>query len=65
MLFNAAVAFLSGMIWDKIGPQYVFLTFIVLELGIRLPLLVSVPETLNSQMYNQTGRSAIIKESRD
>ena len=33
MLFSAAMAFLAGLIWDKIGPQYVFLTFIVLRLG--------------------------------
>ena len=53
MLFSAAMAFLAGLIWDKIGPQYVFLTFIVLEAGIRLPLLVTVPETLKSRFQTQ------------
>jgi len=51
MLFNAAMAFLAGLIWDKIGPQYVFLAFIVLELLIRMPLLISMPETLKSRFY--------------
>lgn len=49
MLLSAVMAFLSGMIWDKIGPQYVFVTFIVLDLAIRLPLLISVPETLDNR----------------
>jgi hypothetical protein len=53
MLFIAAMAFLAGLIWDRFGPHYVFLTFIVLELGIRLPLLISVPETLHFHFKNQ------------
>jgi MFS family permease len=46
MLFNAAAVFLAGLIWDKVGPQYVFLCFIALDLVFRLPLLISMPETL-------------------
>ncbi|MFH1087220.1 MAG: MFS transporter, partial [Chloroflexota bacterium] len=46
MLFNACLAFLSGLIWDRLGPQYVFLTFIALDLFLRMPLLISMPETL-------------------
>jgi len=49
MLFNAAMAFLAGVIWDKIGPQYVFMAFVALDLLIRMPLLLSMPETLNSR----------------
>jgi MFS family permease len=65
MLFIAAMAFLAGLIWDKIGPQYVFLTFIGLELVIRLPLFVSVPETLNFHFKTQGGSPAVLsKESR-
>jgi MFS family permease len=46
MLLNALFAFLSGIIWDKIGPQYVFLAFIGLDLFLRAPLLIGMPETL-------------------
>ena len=49
MLFNAAMAFLAGLIWDKIGPQYVFVAFVALDLLIRMPLLISMPETLKSR----------------
>lgn len=42
------MAVLAGLIWDKIGPQYVFLTFIALDLAIRMPLLISMPETLET-----------------
>jgi len=46
LLVSACLAFIGGVIWDKIGPQYVFLTFIAIDLFWRAPLLVSMPETL-------------------
>jgi MFS family permease len=46
MLLNACLTFVSGIIWDKIGPQYVFLAYIGLDLVLRIPLLISMPETL-------------------
>jgi MFS family permease len=46
MLVSACLAFIGGVIWDKIGPQYVFLAFIVVDLFWRAPLIVSMPETL-------------------
>jgi len=50
MLLSACLAFVSGMIWDGIGPQYVFLSFVFLDLVVRLPLLISMPETLNLRL---------------
>ena len=58
MLLNACLAFLCGIIWDKIGPQYVFLAFVVLDLVFRVPLLISMPETLNMGFGRQTSREA-------
>jgi MFS family permease len=46
MLLNACMVFLCGLIWDKAGPQYVFLAFIALDLVVRVPLLITMPETL-------------------
>ncbi|MFH1639570.1 MAG: MFS transporter [Chloroflexota bacterium] len=46
MPIAAVAAFLAGAIWDNIGPQYLFLGYIGLELLIRIPLLLSMPETL-------------------
>ena len=46
MLFSAFFALLSGIIWDRVGPQYVFMTFIVIDLIVRIPLLIHMPETL-------------------
>lgn len=46
-LFGAAMALIGGIIWDKIGPQYVFLIYISIDLIFRIPLLISMPETLN------------------
>ena len=47
MLVAAAAASVAGLIWDQLGPAYVFLTVIVLDLCIRIPLLITMPETLH------------------
>jgi MFS family permease len=38
---------IGGLIWEHIGPQYVFLAAIGIDLCLRLPLLASVRETLH------------------
>lgn len=38
---------LGGLIWEQIGPQYVFLAAIAIDVGIRLPLLALTRETLH------------------
>jgi len=50
MMLNACLAFVCGIIWDRIGPQYVFLTFVILDLVFRMPLLISMPETLGLRL---------------
>jgi len=47
MLLAAAAAYLAGWMWDQIGPQYVFLAVIALDVLIRMPLLMTMPETLH------------------
>ena len=47
MFLNAFLALMGGIIWDRMGPQYVFLAFIVIDLILRAPLLISMPETLS------------------
>jgi len=49
---------LGGLIWQKLGPAYVFLVPLVVDLLIRMPLLMSVPETLNLGQQSPGGRSA-------
>jgi MFS family permease len=39
---------LGGLIWRELGPMYVFLIPIALDLLFRIPLLATVPETLGS-----------------
>jgi MFS family permease len=46
LLLTAGSAYAAGVIWDNLGPQYVFLTFIGFDLFIRMPLLIGMPETL-------------------
>ncbi len=55
MLLNAGSALIAGAIWDNIGPHYVFLTFIGLDLLIRIPFLMGMPETLDLRMRTEQG----------
>jgi len=48
MLLGAFLALTAGIIWDKVGPQYVFILFVGIDLLIRMPLLISIPETLHN-----------------
>ena len=42
------------LVWDKVGPQYVFLGFVALDLLVRLPLLLGMPETLRTAIAGET-----------
>ena len=49
-LFRGLVAIpapaIGGLIWRKLGPLYVFLIPLVIDLALRIPLLATIPETL-------------------
>jgi len=45
-IVGAGTIYLAGVIWDNIGPEYVFWAVIGLDLFIRIPLLIGMPETL-------------------
>lgn len=47
MVLSAVLALTAGIIWDKLGPQYSFLIFVGIDLLIRIPQLISIPETLH------------------
>jgi len=53
MIFSGILALTAGIIWDKFGPQYIFITFIGIEILIRLPLLISISETLNKRFKSK------------
>ncbi len=46
MILAALSAYVAGAIWDNIGPAYLFITFIGVDMLIRIPLLMSAPETI-------------------
>lgn len=50
MMLSAVLALTAGFIWDKLEPQYIFLTFVGIDLLIRVPLLISIPETLHAHL---------------
>jgi MFS transporter, DHA1 family, multidrug resistance protein len=53
MILGGILALTAGIVWDRLGPQYIFITFISIELLIRLPLLISIPETLNRRFASK------------
>ena len=58
MTLNAILVLLSGLVWDRIGPQYVFLSFVSIDLIIRIPLLITMPETLGMRYGRQDTRES-------
>jgi MFS family permease len=46
-LLSIPAPLLGGLIWEHIGPQYVFFVAIAIDAFLRLPLLASVRETLH------------------
>ena len=46
-LFGAFLAAMAGIIYDGLGGQYVFIIYLACEAFLRIPLLLSLPETLN------------------
>ncbi len=58
MTMSALLALCAGMIWDKAGPQYIFLFYVGIDLLVRLPLLISIPETLHTRFKSGSDRDA-------
>jgi MFS family permease len=54
MLLSAILALIAGIIWDKLGPQYVFIAFLGIDILIKMPLLISMPETLHATLKTNT-----------
>lgn len=46
-LLSIPAPLIGGLIWDHIGPQYVFFAAIAIDACLRLPLLGSIRETLH------------------
>jgi MFS family permease len=57
MILASVAAYGAGAIWDNIGPAFLFLAFIGVDLLIRIPLLITVPETVGLQIKNGSGHT--------
>ena len=49
LLLAALMAFVAGLIWDGVGPSFVFLAYVAIDLLIRVPLLATMSDTLGRQ----------------
>jgi MFS family permease len=38
---------IGGYLWERLSPEWVFITITLIDILLRLPILYSVPETLN------------------
>jgi len=43
MMPSAILALAAGVIWDEVGPQYVFLAYLAIDIFVRIPLLIKMP----------------------
>jgi hypothetical protein len=43
MLLSAVLVLVAGVVWDSLGPAYVFLIFVAIDLGVRLPCSSACP----------------------
>jgi MFS family permease len=48
-LITIPAPILGGLVWDHIDPVYVFLIPVAMDLLFKLPLLVTIPETLRAR----------------
>ena len=44
---------LGGLIWEELGPAYVFLIPLVVDLLLKIPLLTTIPETLDQDLRSK------------
>ena len=56
-LVSVPAPLVGGVIWEHVGPQYVFILAVLLDAALRLPLLASIRETLDLSSSNRTGES--------
>lgn len=49
-MFGALLAAISGFVYDGLGGQWVFIIYIACELCIRIPILLTMPETLTHKL---------------
>ena len=40
----------GGLIWEQMGPQWVFIIAVIIDLFVRVPILYTVPETLRTNL---------------
>jgi len=48
-LVTVPAPLIGGLIWRGLGPAYVFLIPVALDLLVRIPLLTTIPETLHTE----------------
>ena len=49
-IFSAVMAVVAGSVYDHLGPVWTFAIFIACDALIRMPLLISIPETLGNEI---------------
>ena len=46
-LITIPAPIIGGLVWEHLGPMWVFIIPVVIDMFVRLPILSTVPETLN------------------
>lgn len=48
----------AGLIWDSIGPAFVFLTYVAIDLLVRVPLFATMGDTLDLGRHSPNAAQA-------
>jgi len=51
MLFRSPAPYLGGILYTMVAPETPFILAVIVDLFLRLPLIASMPETLNRREY--------------
>jgi MFS family permease len=46
-LMTIPAPIIGGLVWEHLGPEWVFIIPVFIDILVRLPILSTVPETLN------------------
>ena len=49
LLVAIPASVIGGLIWRELGPMYVFVIPLAVDLLLRIPLLTTIPETLGTE----------------
>ncbi len=55
-IVGAIMASVAGIVYDRVGPIWTFMIFIICDVLIRMPLFSTIPETLGNEVARESAK---------